>query len=79
MPETRDWFISSAFETDWDLVEAQKSGLIDAVVSGDGVPFMLGVDNIVFKLNYRNGQCCIYRRSDVLSLPTMANGGYSNK
>ena len=39
--------VCSAFEADWDLVQAQKSGMIDIVTSDDGDLFMLGADNVV--------------------------------
>lgn len=70
---------SAAFETDWDLVNAKKFCLIDDVVLDYDNPFMLGVNNIVSKLDYRTGPCCIYRRSGILSLQTMADMDYSDE
>ena len=59
--------VSAPFDTDWQLIEAQRAGLIDVIISDDGDLFVIGGDNIVSELDYRTGTCCLYRREAVLA------------
>ena len=50
--------VCAPFETDWQMVEAQRAGFIDLIVSNDGDLFVLGADKIISELNYHTGACC---------------------
>ena len=71
--------VSSPFETDWQLLEAQRAGLINVIISDDGDLFVMGGDNIVSMLDYRTGRCCLYKRDDILSRPSMGSGAFAEE
>ncbi len=64
------------FEADWQLVAAQRAGIINNIISNDSDIFVIGGDNIMTAVNFYTGTCCLYKRSEVLQRPTMK--GVSN-
>ena len=68
--------IQAPFEADWQLVEAQRAGLIVNILSADGDLFVLGADRIISELNYHTGACCFYQREDILKRKSIGGGDY---
>eukprot|EP00956_Cyclotella_meneghiniana_P014527 scaffold21787_cov46-Cyclotella_meneghiniana.AAC.1 len=71
--------IQAPFEADWQLVELQRAGLIDNILSSDGDLFVLGGDRIISELNYHSGACCFYQRDNILTRISMGRGDYSGE
>ena len=70
---------AAPFEADWQLVSAQVDNLIDVIISDDGDLFIIGGDNIVTDLDYETGECCFYKRDEILQRESMGSGVYANE
>ena len=70
---------AAPFEADWQLVSAQVDNLIDVIISDDGDLFIIGGDNIVTDLDYETGECCFYKRDEILQRQSMGSGVYANE
>ena len=70
--------VCSPFEADFQLVEAQRAGIIDIIISDDGDLFVMGGDKIATELDYRTGSCSFYERSTILPRQSMGGGKYAN-
>lgn len=55
------------YEAEWQLVQAEKEGVIDAVMTTDGDAIILGAKVVVFDVNFKKKQCKVCRQEEFIT------------